>query len=190
MTPIKYKNMNTAVNNDFYQKAMLCGTILGGVWSVMYLLLFAGTTSMPALYLCMFLFFASPVIAVMLATNYRRKECDNAMSYLQAWIFIFYMYLCASLLSALVSFIYFRFLDSGMFFMTLQGMLAEITEMPNADAALVQQMQEAAKVLEQTTPTSFVWQLMSNNFMNATIIPLILAIFVRKKRETSNDSRG
>lgn len=174
--------MNTGNNREFYQKAMYCGTILGGVWSVMYLLLFAGTASMPALMVCMSLFFASPAIAVMLAVNYRKKECNDSMGYMQAWVFLFYMYICASMLSALVTFIYFRFLDNGIFFMTLQGMIEESMRLPGADAALTEQLRSALETLEQTTATDFVWQLMSNNFLSATFTPLILAIFVRKNK--------
>ncbi|MBQ8336418.1 MAG: DUF4199 domain-containing protein [Bacteroidaceae bacterium] len=177
--------MSKANNKEFYQKAMYYGTWLGAAWSVMYLLLFAGTANMAALMICISLFFASPVIAVMSAITYRRRECNDTMSYIQAWIFIFYMYICASMLSALVAFIYFRFFDGGTFFMTLQGMIDESMKLPGADAALTGQLEQTSKILEQTTTADFVWQLLSNNLTNTTIFPFILALFAKKSPKTA-----
>ena len=113
--------MNTQTNKEFYQNAMRNGTILGAVWSIMYLLLFAGTTNMLSIFTCLILYFTSPFIAAKLAIKFRRNECENRMGYMQAWTFVFYMYICATLLSALVSYIYFRFFDEGAFFMSLQN---------------------------------------------------------------------
>ena len=134
--------MDTPINKEFYQGAMRCGTALGAVWSIMYLLLFAGATSMLSISLCLTLYIASPFIAARYAAGYRRKECDNAMSYLQAWIFLLYMYICATLLSALVIYIYFSYIDGGAFFMTLQKMLDESMKIAGTDELKVESSPE------------------------------------------------
>lgn len=173
--------MNTPINQkEFYQGAMFCGTLLGGVWSLMYLLLFAGTTNTIALLLCMVLFFSSPIMAIRIANAYRKKACNDTMTYLQAWNFTFYMYICATLLSTLISFIYFRFFDGGEFFMTIQTLLEETMRVADTDQALTQQIEQTKNIIEQTTTSSFVWQIMSNNLTNSIILPLIIAIFVKK----------
>ena len=104
------------------------------------------------------------------------------MGYLQAWIFVFYMYVCATLLSALVSYIYLTFIDGGAMFMTLQKILDESLKLAGTDALLAQQIEQTKNIIEQTTTGDFVWQLMSRNFFDATIMPLIIALFVKRKR--------
>lgn len=168
---------------EFYQGAMSKGTILGIVWSIMYLLLFAGTGNILLLSASMTLFIASPFIAARQATDFRRKECGNAMPYLQAWIFLFYMYICATLLSTLVSYIYFRFIDGGTFFMTIQSMFDETMKIAGSDETLMQQMEQTKAFLDRLTTKEFVWQLMNNNLTNALVMPLIIAFFVKKKKE-------
>ena len=173
---------STISRKEFYQGAMYNGTLLGVAWSIMYLLLFAGTKSSIALSFCVALFFASPFIATKLAINFRRKECDNTMSYLQAWTFTFYMYICATLLSALVTYIFFRFIDGGTFFMTVHGMLDETMKIADTDEQLIQQIEQTKTLLNQITTREFVWQLMNNNLFNATFLPLVLALFIKKTK--------
>lgn len=168
---------------DFYQRAMYYGTMLGIVWSVMYILFFAGMESMTMLLACSALFFASPFIAIYFAVKYRKEECNDNMNFTQAWIFMFYMYICAGLLSALVSFLYLRFIDGGTFFMSLQEILQAGAELSGSDEAMMQQIQTALEVLEGLTPGNFVWQQLSNNLFNTSVLPLALAIFVRKNNK-------
>lgn len=174
---------NTPINKEFYQSAMRCGTALGAVWSIMYLLLFAGATSMLSISLCLTLYIASPFIAARYAAGYRRKECDNAMSYMQAWIFLLYMYICATLLSALVIYIYFSYIDGGAFFMTLQKMLDESMKIAGTDELMIKQIEQTKNIIENTTTSDFVWQLMNNNLLSTTILPAIIAFFVKRNNK-------
>ena len=175
--------MNTQINKDFYQGAMYNGTILGAVWSITYLLLIAGTTSMTSLFLCLTLYLASPFIAAKLAVKYRRNECDDTMSYLQAWTFILYMYICATLLSTLITYIYFSFFDNGTFLTTLQKILEESMNVAGTDEQLIKQIEQTQNIIDRTTSSDLVWQIMSNNLTNTTILPVIIAIFVKRKEK-------
>ncbi|MBR4988777.1 MAG: DUF4199 domain-containing protein [Bacteroidaceae bacterium] len=179
--------MNTQTNKEFYQNAMRNGTILGAVWSIMYLLLFAGTTNMLSIFTCLVLYFTSPFIAAKLAIKFRRNECENRMGYMQAWTFVFYMYICATLLSALVSYIYFRFFDEGAFFMSLQNMLNESMKIAGADELMTQQIKETQNIIDNATTGSFVWQIMNNNLVSSTIMPLVIAIFVKKNDKQAKE---
>jgi hypothetical protein len=179
--------MNTQTNKEFYQSAMRNGTVLGAVWSIMYLLLFAGTANMLSLFTCLVLYFASPFIAAKLAIKFRRNECENRMGYMQAWTFVFYMYICATLLSALVSYIYLRFFDEGAFFMSLQTMLDESIKIAGTDELMIQQIKETQKIIDDTTTGSFVWQIMNNNLVSSTIMPLVIAIFVKNNDKQAKE---
>ena len=143
--------MDTRINKDFYQGAMYSGTMLGAVWNIMYLLLFTGTTHLFSILISLSLYFASPFIAAQSAIRYRRKECDNTMSYIQAWIFVLYMYICATLLSTFITYIYFVFFDDGTFIMTLQKMLEESMKIAGTDELLIQQIEQTKNIIEKTT---------------------------------------
>lgn len=164
----------------FYQGAMYYGTILGAMWSVMYILMFIGVSNPLLLLGCMGLFVGSPFFAAMLARKYRREECCDMMKYMQAWGFIYCMYICASLLSALVIYLYLNYVDNGMFFAAIQEMLKISLELPGVDDVLRQQINETSKMIADTTASDFVWQIMSNNILNASVLPFIIAIFVRR----------
>ena len=170
-------------NKEFYQEAMRYGTTLGAVWSVTYLLLFVGVTNTTATFLFSLFYMASPFIAANLAIKYRKKECDNTMSYMQAWVFVWYMYICATLLSTLVAYIYFAFIDGGTFFASLQNILEESKNLLADDELLTQQMEQTINLIGQTTTNTFVWNIMSTSLFNSTFIPLVIALFVKRKNK-------
>ncbi len=174
---------STYNKKDFYQSSMYYGTLLGTVWSIMYILLFAGSGNIVMLLLCSILFFASPFIAGFFAKKYRKEECDDSLSFNQAWIFLFYMYISAALFSALISFIYLRFIDGGAFFMLLQETLSAGAELPGTDETMKQQMITLAESIGSTSAADFVWQILSNNMFNTSVLPLIIALFIRKNNK-------
>lgn len=167
----------------YYHSAMYYGTLLGAVWSLMYILLFTGMTSPLLILGCIALFIGSPFIATAFARKYRRDECGNSMKYMQAWGFIYCMYICASLLSAVIMFLYLKYADNGMFFATIQKMLAAAMEMPGTDSAIREQIEATSQIIAETSVSDFVWQTLSNNILNASILPLIIAIFVRRNNK-------
>ena len=175
--------MNSQTKKEFYQGAMRKGTVLGAVWSIMYLMFFTGTTNALSLLLCAVLFFASPFIAAQNAIKYRKQECGNTMNYMQAWIFVWYMYICATLLSTFATYLYFAFIDGGAFFMTLQNILDESAKLAGADELLLQQIEQTKNIIENTSTNNFVWQIMSNNLFNTTLLPFVIALFVKRKEE-------
>ena len=103
------------------------------------------------------------------------------MSFAQAWVFILYMYICATLLSTLTTYIYFSFFDNGTFLATLQKMLEESMSIAGTDEQLTKQIEQTKNIIDNTTSSNFVWQIMSNNLTNTTIIPIIIALFVKRK---------
>ena len=77
--------------------------------------------------------------------------------------------------------IYFAFFDDGTFIMTLQKMLEESMKIAGTDELLIQQIEQTKNIIEKTTTNDFVWQMMNNNLLNTTILPMIIAIFVKRK---------
>lgn len=162
---------------------MYYGTMLGIIWSIMYLLMFAGLKSPVLLLTCIALFIGSPFFAASFAKKYRRNECGNCMRYMQAFTFLYWMYICASLLSTLAMFLYFRFIDNGMFFATMQEILTASMNLPGIDETYRQQAEQALQIIRETTTSEFTWQILGNNILNSSILPFIIAIFVRRNNK-------
>ena len=162
---------------------MYYGTMLGIIWSIMYVLVFIGLKSPVLLLTCIALFIGSPFFAASFAKKYRRNECGNCMRYMQAFTFLYWMYICASLLSTLAMFLYFRFIDNGMFFATMQEILTASMNLPGIDETYRQQAEQALQIIRETTTSEFTWQILGNNIVNSSILPFIIAIFVRKNNK-------
>ena len=170
-------------NRGFYHSAMYYGTMLGIIWSIMYVLMFIGLKSPVLLLTCIALFIGSPFFAASFAKKYRRSECGNCIRYMQAFTFLYWMYICACLLSALVMFLYFRFIDNGMFFATIQEVLTASMNFPGIDEAYRQQAELSLQTIQNSTTSEFVWYILGNNIFNASILPFIIAIFVRRNNK-------
>lgn len=162
---------------------MYYGTMLGIIWSIMYVLMFIGLKSPVLLLTCIALFIGSPFFAASFAKKYRRNECGNCMRYMQAFTFLYWMYICASLLSTLAMFLYFRFIDNGMFFATMQEILTASMNLPGIDETYRQQAEQALQIIRETTTSEFTWQILGNNILNSSILPFIIAIFVRRNNK-------
>lgn len=170
-------------NRGFYHSAMYYGTMLGIIWSIMYVLMFIGLKSPVLLLTCIALFIGSPFFAASFAKKYRRNECGNCIRYMQAFTFLYWMYICACLLSALTMFLYFRFIDNGMFFATIQEVLTASMNFPGIDEAYRQQTELSLQTIQNSTTSEFVWYILGNNIVNASILPFIIAIFVRRNNK-------
>lgn len=176
--------METAENRkSFYQGAMQQGTILGVAWSMIFILIFVGTNSIPMLFTSMLIYMSSPVIAGVLATRYRKTEYNNTMSYMQAWGFVFYMYIFASIFSAFVIFAYLKWVDNGAFFHTIQQMLTESMNTPGLPESIKLQFEATSNEISRTTPIDFTWIILNSSISNACFLPFIIAIFVRKNNK-------
>ncbi len=163
--------------------AMQSGTYLGLLWCAMYASFLGGFTN--TIYtLCFFaLYIASPFYAAYLTKNYRRQQCDNIISFSQAWIFLFIMYVCASLLSALAQFIYFRFFDNGYFIQTIQQMLETLNAYPETTGDMNREIGNAINMFSKLSNKDIVFNFLSSNIMNAIILPTIIALFVKRNHQ-------
>jgi hypothetical protein len=166
----------------FYNRAMQYGTLLGALWSIMYLIFFAGIRSTILLPFGLLILFSSPFIAAAYARRYRRQECNDTMSYTKALLFLIVMYLCATLLSTAVIFVYINYIDNGAFIGTVLEMIAMLENAPGIQADTSEALRGMADIYGRMTPDDFVWTTMDGNITNSLLLPLIIALFIRKNR--------
>ena len=166
----------------FYQSAMYHGTLLGVVWCVMYVMLIAGSSNLMMLLISSSLGIASPFIAAYFAKKYRREVCGNIIPYPRALLYLIIMYLCATLLSTVILFIYINYIDDGSFMNILHESIAILQDTPEVDKYTAALLEEISVMFQKMGPSDFVWQIMDGNISNSIILPLIIAIFVRKNK--------
>ena len=163
--------------------AMQYGTYLGLLWCAMYASFLAGFTSI-FYTLCFFaLYISSPFYAAYLTKKYRKEVCNDSMPFTQAWLFLFIMYICASLLSAVTQFIYFRFFDNGYFVQMIQQMFELLNATPEISNEMSKEFGNAIDLFAKLSSKDIVFNFLSSNMMNATILPPIIALFVKKNKQ-------
>lgn len=157
---------------------MYYGTLLGVVWGLMYLSFFAflSNRSMTMAFIYIALFFCSPFIAGKFATRYRDNSLEGIMTYGQAWRFIFYIYIFASLTSAVFNIVYFEFIENGTLFAALETYMNEMEKLPGIQETFIGQYRELLDSFKQDN----VWMFLENDLTNSIILPTIIALFVRK----------
>lgn len=187
-------------NRNILQKfATLYGTYLGLYWAIKFILLPLGF-SMPILMLVFFvLTLFVPFIAWYLAKTYRDKCCYGVITFGHACLFTIFMYMFAALLTAVVHYTYFQFIDQGYFLNSYTTMVKQFFAMNNgASAELAAQKQlinEAIKQAQSITPIDITMQMLSWNVLFGSIISFPTALFVMRKdkgnySQTNNTSNN
>lgn len=175
--------MEQANSKGFYQYAMQYGTYLGIFWAVMYILLFKYPNSATLSMIALGILIGSPFIAGRYAAFYRKKECTDSIKYPQAWTFLFCMYICATLFSAMTNYIFFSIIDQGAFLMDLNETLLQMINAPGIDEESRMQFEGLQDMVSHLTANETVWQLLNNNIFNSLILPPVIALFVRKNND-------
>lgn len=160
---------------------MQYGTLLGLLWCVMYASFIAGFTNILCSFLFLVLYMASPFFAGHLAIRYRKRHCDNCISFSKAWIFLLIMYICASLLSAVIQTIYFRYFDNGYFIQNMQQIIDILRNNPEIMGEMSSELNMAMKTFSNLGTKDIIINVLSSNILNSAIITTpIIALFVRR----------
>lgn len=103
----------TESNNQLQKYAMYFGTYMGAFWCIKFIA-FPLSFAIPFLSLLFFvLTMAVPFLGYYYGKMYRKRVCGGYISFAQASFFVLFMYLFASLLAAVMHFVYFEFIDHG-----------------------------------------------------------------------------
>lgn len=170
------KNHPISLNGE----AMRCGTLLGLLWIAMYASILAGFGNIIFALLFLALYCASPIYAGYLAIRTRKRELNNIMPFFQAWMFLLIMYICASLLSAVAQFIYFRFLDDGYIMQMMQQAATIMANNPEIFDTMAKDFNAAIQEYQNLDTRHIVFSMLSSNIMNGTILAPIIALFVKR----------
>lgn len=154
---------------------MLNGLIMGGIFSVNFLL---SISKVSALTLVSYLVVTLIVITMYRMTiRYRDMECDGAITYVKAFVYILLTFFYAALISTVVKYVYFQFINPGY----LETMFQESMKMMEKfnfpiTTATTEQMENMLK------PVNYSFIYIWTNTIMGTLVGLIMAAFVKKDK--------
>ena len=157
-------NKMTESRSNLQKYAMHFGTYMGVYWILKFILFPLGLSIPFLLFLFFGLTLGVPFMGYYYARTYRDKVCGGSIRFLQAWVFIVFMYMFAALLTAVAHYIYFRFIDHGFIVNTYMGMFDELTnkDVPGVEG-YIGQLKEVMEMISTLTPIDITMQLMSQN---------------------------
>lgn len=160
---------------NILKSAMKGGLILGVLFSLNFLLSVANVTFLNVLTYLIIAFIL--VATYRLTTGFRDNDCKGYISYSWSLLFIMLLFFYASLISTLVKFVYFKFINPDYLVSLYNEMMIllenfKITGLDEAE----QSMSELFR------PASFSFQYMGVNMFMGVLVGLIMAAFTKKER--------
>ena len=165
---------------NIIKSAMTNGLILGVLFSFNFL--FSISKSIPLVLLSYGLMAFILYFTYTSANRYRDKECNGIISFGKSFSFILLSFFFAALISSIVKFVYFQFINPEYLSRLLNESMkaVEMLKLP-VDGASYEQMESMMK--PATFSLQFVWM---NVFMG-TIIGLIMSPFIKKEKNIFED---
>lgn len=164
--------------------AMHFGTYMGVYWVAKFILFPIGLTQPLFMFLFIVLTIAVPFVGYNYARNFRNKFCDGSLSFMQAWAFMVSMYIFAALLVAVAHYIYFRFIDNGFVINAYEQTFEASKSIPGFSEIIEQYpYQETLDQIRALSPIEITVRLLSQNMLYCSILALITAPFVARKKQ-------
>lgn len=159
------------------------GTYMGIYWILKFILFPVGLTIPFLMFLFVGLTLGVPFMGYYYARTYRDKVCGGSIKFLQAWVFTVFMYMFAALLTAVVHYIYFRFIDHGFIINTYMEMLEKGSQTPQFTAmeSYITQLKDMLELIRTLPPIDITMQLMSQNVFYGSILAVPTALLVMRK---------
>ncbi len=168
--------------NILQRNAMLLGTYMGIYW-ILKFILFPFMLRMPSLsFLFLGLTLGVPFMGYYFVRMYRNQVCGGVIGFLHAWVFTFFMYMFAALITAVAHYVYFRFIDHGFVLDTYEWQVEQllnsgIKEFSESGEVL----QEALESVRSLTPIEITMQMISWNLFCGAVLAVPTALFVKRR---------
>ena len=164
------------------KSAMFNGLIMGVVFSINFLFT---VSKIPSLILLTYVIAVVIVMGIYrLSVKFRDVECEGFISYWKSFSLILLTFFFAALISSVVKYIYFQFINPDYLDQMFQESMKAITLMkiPITDA-LTDQMKSMLKPASYTLV--YVW----SNVLMGVIVGLIMAAFIKKEKSVFEEKK-
>ena len=183
------KNQTT----DILQAAMVLGVWLAG-YQIIKLALFVFTLKSQLLALPFFAMAAGvPFIACRLVRKFRDSNSMNIFPFITAWLLTLMTFLCATVLSGVVAFIYLNWFDHGFLVSALSEQISESLQIYQSAGntasmqKMAEMMEDVQKMLDVMTPVAMTRQLITSALSWGNIFSLVIAILTARIRPVKKD---
>ena len=167
-------------NNTLTQAAMKYGTQLGLLWIVTFVTYIKALTTPEISLIFLILLIISPVFAGYLGIKYRKKESNNRLSFTSSWSLMIIIYLCASILSAITCYIYFRYMDNGAALSAFKEQI-DIYQTMEIGEEMKKAFTDTYNILANLNASDICIQYFLSNIFISTLLAPLTALFVYKK---------
>ena len=172
------------------ESAMRDGTILGCLWTVTFALsivmlnMLVKGQGMILTLAVLATTLMSPFVAYKLAAKHRDNERDGAMTFGEAWTYIAVMYLCAILLSSIIQFIFYAYIDPHIFGNLIPA-FAKLAAESGLGANDIEIFTQLFASMEKMSAAEIVMSQLSGHVTRSIILTTFIAIAVKKNPENN-----
>lgn len=160
---------------NIIKSAMLNGLIMGVLFSINFLCSISKITAIIILSYALMIYI---LVAIYRSSiKFRDVECKGVISYSKAFSFVLLTFFFAALISSIVKYVYFQFINPGY----LETMFQESMKM--LEKMKFPMEEESMKQVEtMLKPASFSLQYIWVNVFLGSLIGLIMAVFIKKDK--------
>jgi len=168
---------------NILKSAMKSGAVLGVLFSINFLLSIPTNNTLAGIIKCLVV--GAIILALYrLSTDFRDKECGGYITYGKSFSFILFSFFYAALISSMVKFVYFQFINPD----HLNNLYNELNNLYNEAMLLMEKMKFPIdssfedSLSSLLKPASFSLQYIWVNMLGGTFVGLIMAAFIKKEK--------
>lgn len=156
--------------------------------SLIWIASFAFIVAAPGSLMGNLLAFATPFFVGWRLCKFRDYALDGVISMRRGLAYSFYTFVYASLVFALVQFVYFRFLDHGRFFSMLSESMNVIGPVYEKYGISTQEMKQTMDMMGSMSPIQWAFTFMMQNFVVGFFLSIPIAAICARKTNIIRNS--
>ena len=156
--------------------------------SLMWLASFAFVIAAPGSLMGNLLAIATPFFVGWRLCKFRDYALDGVISMRRGMAYSFYTFVYASLVFALIQFIYFRYLDHGRFFTMINDAMNTIGPIYEQYGISTKEMQQTLETMGSMSPIQWAFTFMMQNFVVGFFLSIPIAAICARKANIIRNS--
>ena len=163
--------------------ARVYGLYMGIFWAVKFVFFPLGFSYPVFSFIFLLLTIMVPFVGAWFVKKIRDGVLDGRLGFWQAFLLSTNIYMYASLIAAIVHFIYFRFIDNGFILNSYLESVNQMQELLGSGeaAANIEMLKAHVALMGTLSPIQIVFSLLSNNVVFGLFISLLAAVFLKRR---------
>ena len=163
--------------------ARVYGLYMGIFWAVKFVFFPLGFSYPVFSFIFLLLTIMVPFVGAWFVKKIRDGVLDGRLGFWQAFLLSTNIYMYASLIAAIVHFIYFRFIDNGFILNSYLESVSQMQELLGSGeaAANIEMLKANVELMGTLSPIQIVFSLLSNNVVFGLFISLLAAVFLKRR---------